>query len=55
MTAIKSAALGAAVRTYGQYRVASRAELARRGRVQAENFSIDRYRERVGALYRVLA
>ena len=32
-----------------------RAELARRGRVQAENFSIDRYRERVGALYRVLA
>ena len=32
-----------------------RAELSQRGRVQAANFSIDRYRERVGALYRALA
>jgi glycosyltransferase involved in cell wall biosynthesis len=32
-----------------------RAELSRRGLVQAANFSIDRYRERVGALYRALA
>ncbi len=32
-----------------------RAELSQRGRVQAENFSVDRYRERVSALYRTLA
>jgi glycosyltransferase involved in cell wall biosynthesis len=32
-----------------------RAELSQRGRVQAANFSIDRYRERVGALYRTLS
>jgi glycosyltransferase involved in cell wall biosynthesis len=32
-----------------------RAELSQRGRIQAANFSIDRYRERVGALYRALA
>jgi glycosyltransferase involved in cell wall biosynthesis len=32
-----------------------RAELTRRGEAQATNFSIDRYRERVGALYRALA
>jgi glycosyltransferase involved in cell wall biosynthesis len=32
-----------------------RAELSQRGQVQAANFSIDRYRERVGALYRALA
>lgn len=32
-----------------------RAELSRRGRAQAMNFSVDRYRERVGALYRALA
>jgi glycosyltransferase involved in cell wall biosynthesis len=32
-----------------------RAELSQRGRMQAANFSIDRYRERVGALYRALA
>jgi glycosyltransferase involved in cell wall biosynthesis len=31
-----------------------RAELSRRGYAQAANFSIDRYRERVGALYRAL-
>ena len=31
-----------------------RAELSQRGRMQAANFSIDRYRERVGALYRAL-
>ena len=31
-----------------------RAELSRRGRVQAELFSIDRYRERVAALYQRL-
>jgi len=30
------------------------AELARRGRVQAEKFSLERYRERVGALYAAL-
>jgi glycosyltransferase involved in cell wall biosynthesis len=32
-----------------------RAELSRRGRAQAANFSVDRYRERIGALYRALA
>src|SRR5277367_2107292 len=32
-----------------------RAELSQRGRAQAANFSVDRYRERVGALYRTLA
>ena len=32
-----------------------RAELSQRGQMQAANFSIDRYRERVGALYRALA
>ena len=32
-----------------------RAELSRRGQAQAMNFSVDRYRERVGALYRSLA
>ncbi|HEY3912254.1 MAG TPA: glycosyltransferase family 1 protein [Stellaceae bacterium] len=32
-----------------------RGELSRRGRAQAANFSVDRYRERVGALYRALA
>ncbi len=32
-----------------------RAELSRRGEVQAMKFSVDRYRERVGALYRALA
>ena len=32
-----------------------RAELSQRGRMQAANFSIDRYRERVGTLYRALA
>jgi glycosyltransferase involved in cell wall biosynthesis len=31
-----------------------RAELSRRGPVQAANFSLDRYRERVGALYAAL-
>ena len=31
-----------------------RAELARRGLVQAKKFSVDRYRERVGALYGAL-
>jgi hypothetical protein len=29
--------------------------LSQRGQVQAANFSIDRYRERVGALYHALA
>jgi glycosyltransferase involved in cell wall biosynthesis len=32
-----------------------RAELSRRGQAQAMKFSVDRYRERVGALYRALA
>ena len=32
-----------------------RADLSRRGRVQAELFSVERYRERVAALYRQLA
>jgi glycosyltransferase involved in cell wall biosynthesis len=32
-----------------------RTELSQRGRVQAANFSIDRYRERVAELYRALA
>ncbi|MGH7047419.1 MAG: glycosyltransferase family 4 protein [Stellaceae bacterium] len=32
-----------------------RAELSRRGRAQALKFSVDRYRDRVGALYRALA
>jgi glycosyltransferase involved in cell wall biosynthesis len=32
-----------------------RAELSQRGRAQAAKFSVDRYRERVGALYRTLA
>jgi glycosyltransferase involved in cell wall biosynthesis len=32
-----------------------RAELVRRGQAQAAKFSVDRYRERVGALYRTLA
>jgi glycosyltransferase involved in cell wall biosynthesis len=32
-----------------------RTELSQRGRAQAANFSVDRYRERVGALYRTLA
>lgn len=31
-----------------------RSELSQRGRMQAANFSIDRYRERAGALYRAL-
>ena len=32
-----------------------RAELARRGQAQAAKFSVDRYRDRVAALYRALA
>jgi glycosyltransferase involved in cell wall biosynthesis len=31
-----------------------RAELSRRGRIQAENFSMERYRERVERLYATL-
>jgi glycosyltransferase involved in cell wall biosynthesis len=46
--------IAAAIRTIAKD-AGLRAELSRRGQAQAEKFSVDRYRERVGALYRALA
>ena len=46
--------IAAAIRTIVND-VGLRAELSQRGRTQAANFSVDRYRERIASLYRALA
>ncbi len=46
--------IAAAIRTVAEDHDLA-AELERRGRLQAAKFSVDLYRERVGALYRALA